>query len=169
MISELFKRIDTSQLYPTFYLKLEQLAEACLARGVQYYAISGYRSWEEQDKLYAKGRDKKGKIVKKDEVVTNAKGGQSNHNFSVAVDWCRDADMERSGLQPNWDKESYEILAEEAQKLGLDAGHFWKFSDSPHIQLNLARNGLSFKDLKEAYLKNEDIKDVWAFLDKYQW
>ncbi|MFJ5622021.1 M15 family metallopeptidase [Peribacillus loiseleuriae] len=41
----------------------------------------GYRSIAEQDKLYAQGRTAPGK------VVTNAKGGQSNHNYGLAVDY----------------------------------------------------------------------------------
>lgn len=168
-MKELFERIDTSLLYPQFYLKLELLAEACLARGVQYYFISGFRSWEEQDKLYMQGRGKKGTIIDKSKVVTNAKGGESNHNFSVAADLCRDADMQRSGLQPSWNKEDYKILAEEAQKLGLDPGYYWKFVDAPHVQLNLARNGLTFKDLKAEYLKRRNMHDVWIFLDQFKW
>ena len=44
--------------------------------------ISGHRTWEEQDALYAKGRTKPGKRV------TNARGGYSNHNFGTAVDFA---------------------------------------------------------------------------------
>lgn len=42
---------------------------------------SGYRSFAEQNKLYAQGRTAPGKIV------TNAKGGQSNHNYGLAIDY----------------------------------------------------------------------------------
>ncbi len=166
---EYFKRIDTSKLYPALLLKLEKLVEACLARGVAYYAISGFRSWPEQDALYAQGRDKAGKVIDKSKVVTNAKGGQSNHNYTCATDFCADADMKRAGLQPDWNKASYKVLAEEAEKLGLEAGYFWKFTDCPHIQLNLTKNGLSFDKLKAIYLKNKDMADVWKELDKYVW
>ena len=40
----------------------------------------GFRTFKEQDALYAQGRTKKG------EVVTNSKGGQSVHNYGFAVD-----------------------------------------------------------------------------------
>lgn len=40
----------------------------------------GYRSIEEQNALYAQGRTKPGNIV------TNAKRGQSNHNYGIAFD-----------------------------------------------------------------------------------
>jgi peptidoglycan L-alanyl-D-glutamate endopeptidase CwlK len=170
MNTELFKKIDTSKLYPPLLIKLEQLIENCSKRGVDYYAVSGFRDWEEQDKLYAQGRNKKGKVIDKSQVVTNAKGGESNHNYSVAADWCADSDKTRYGLQPNWNTESYRILAEEAQHLGLEAGFFWKFKDAPHIQLNLAKNGLSFQDLRNAYTTDSGgMSAVWALLDKYSW
>ena len=42
---------------------------------------SGYRTKTEQDALYALGRTKVGKIV------TNSKGGQSSHNFHIAIEF----------------------------------------------------------------------------------
>jgi peptidoglycan L-alanyl-D-glutamate endopeptidase CwlK len=42
---------------------------------------SGYRSKKEQNELYAQGRSKPG------QVVTNAKAGQSYHNYGLAVDF----------------------------------------------------------------------------------
>lgn len=170
MYSEYFKRIDKTKLYPAFALKLEQLIENCLKRGVSYWVISGLRTWVEQDALYAQGRDKTGKVIDKTKIVTNAKGGQSNHNFSVAVDFCNDKDGNlEDGLQPNWDNTAYQILAEEAEKLGLEAGLHWKFTDADHIQLNLTKHGLSFDMLRTEYLKNKDMADVWKLLDKQSW
>jgi len=42
--------------------------------------LSGTRTYAQQDKLYAQGRTTPGNIV------TNARGGQSNHNFGIAWD-----------------------------------------------------------------------------------
>ena len=54
--------------------------------------ISGHRSPEEQLALWEKGRDKKGKVIKPDEVVTFKDGTKkkSRHNYdpSKAVDIC---------------------------------------------------------------------------------
>ena len=47
---------------------------------VQLVIVQDYRTYAQQDALYAKGRTTSGSIV------TNAKGGQSNHNFALAVD-----------------------------------------------------------------------------------
>lgn len=170
MYSEYFKRIDKSKLYPPFAIKLEQLIENCLKLGVSYWVLSGFRDWAEQNALYAQGRDKTGKVIDKKKVVTNAKGGQSNHNFTIACDFCKDKDGKiETGLQPDWEVAAYKTLAEEAQKLGLETGMYWKFVDPPHIQLNLSKNGLTFESLRTEYLKNKDMVDVWKLLDKYKW
>jgi hypothetical protein len=50
------------------------------ANGITIKVISGLRTYDEQNALYAQGRDKP------DRIVTNARGGYSNHNFGVAFD-----------------------------------------------------------------------------------
>src|ERR1700676_5276576 len=50
------------------------------ANGITIKVISGLRTYAEQDDLYAQGRTKPGNIV------TNARGGYSNHNFGIAFD-----------------------------------------------------------------------------------
>lgn len=161
-MNQFFRRIDTSKIYPKLQRKLDQLVVNCSARGLDYWAISGYRSPEEQDGLYAQGRTKPGNIV------TKAKGGQSAHNFGVAVDFCADKDMERAGLQPDWNAASYAILAEEAKKLGLEAGFYWKFKDCPHVQLPLGKHGIKMSHLYAKY-KAGGIAAVWAYLDGFSW
>jgi len=48
---------------------------------VHPYIDQTYRSFEESDKLYAQGRTTPGQIV------SNAKGGQSWHNYGLALDF----------------------------------------------------------------------------------
>lgn len=43
---------------------------------------NGFRSFAEQDKLYAQGRTNKSKPI-----VTNARGGYSAHNYGLAIDF----------------------------------------------------------------------------------
>ena len=47
--------------------------------GIQLRITQGYRSIAEQDALYAQGRTAPG------EIVTNARGGQSYHNYGLAL------------------------------------------------------------------------------------
>lgn len=167
------KAYIATQIYPPLLAKLEALQAACQEYGIDYWAISGFRSWQEQDELYALGRTKANVDATESKPlggkVTNARGGQSYHNFGVATDFCPDKDIDRPGLQPDWDPEAYEILGEEAARLNLEWGGSWKsFKDFPHVQLPLARAGLSLADLQRWY-KLGGIPLVWSELNKYNW
>lgn len=165
-VKTLLSRIDEKDLHPKFVEKLKELLINCGKRGAVYYAISGYRSWDEQAAIYAKGRDEDGKVVKKEEVVSNAPPGTSFHNYRIACDFARDKDLKKIGLQPSWDHKDYKILGEEAEKLGLEAGVFWKnFVDAPHIQIRLKTLGLtSIHQLKSIRQKRGD-EGILEFLD----
>lgn len=173
MSTDYFKRVSLANLYPPFRELVETLQANCLARGAQYYATSAYRSVEEQNGLYALGRTKPN-VDATDEkplgnVVTKARGGQSFHNHAVAIDFALDKDTKREGLQPNWSPEAYKILAEEAVKLGLEAGANWtSFKDYPHIQLNISKAGLGLADLQKAQ-NNGGLPAVFALLNRYRW
>ena len=61
-------RIDRSKLHPWMDYKLTCLLRECGKKGIYLIVTEGFRTKEQQDALYAKGRTKPGKIV------TNAKG-----------------------------------------------------------------------------------------------
>lgn len=95
--------------------------------GIKLRVTSTLRTFAEQDKLYAQGRTTKGGIV------TNAKGGESNHNFGTALDivpivngqadWKTTADT--------WNK-----IAKVGKSLGFEWGGDWKsFVDKPHFEM----------------------------------
>lgn len=157
---DLLGRIKTDLLYQPFLEKLNALVNNCIAKGVYYFATSGFRSWEEQDKLYAIGRT----VGKIGHVVTKARGGYSPHNHGVAVDFCYDTNPDKPGLQPDYTIKNFNVLAEEATKLGLEAGHYWKFQDSPHIQLNLKSRGVTWDMLRSAF-RGGGMPAVFALLD----
>jgi peptidoglycan LD-endopeptidase CwlK len=78
-----------------------------------------YRSGEEQDELYAKGRTTEGKIV------TYKKAGTSPHNYKMAADVF----FKDTGFKGPWD-----ILGAEAKAIGLVWGGSWKMKDLPHVE-----------------------------------
>jgi peptidoglycan L-alanyl-D-glutamate endopeptidase CwlK len=92
------------------------------------------RTITEQDALYAQGRTKPGK------KITNAKGGQSFHNYGMAFDICLIID----GKEASWDmlkdfdgdKEAdWMEIVHIAKKHGWEWGGDWtKFKDYPHFQ-----------------------------------
>lgn len=111
-----------------------RLANATAASmGCEYIAISGNRTWEQQQALYDQGRTKPGK------KVTRAKPGSSWHNFGVALDFG--VFRGRSYLD-NVDaklaRRVHIACAKHAEECGLEWGGNWKnFKDIPHYQLKV--------------------------------
>jgi len=98
--------------------------KAALA-GIKIKIISGFRSYEEQDALYAQGRTAPGNIV------TNARGGYSNHNFGIAFDVGV-----FEGNKYLDDSPKYKAAGVLGMDLGLEWGGSWKtIVDQPHFQL----------------------------------
>jgi len=92
--------------------------------GVQLRVSQGHRTDAEEDALYAQGRSTAGLIV------TNARGGQSNHNFGLAIDVVA---MNRDG-SVNWGFDMSSV-APIAQRFGLSWGGNWaRFPDYPHFE-----------------------------------
>ena len=99
--------------------------------GITINIISGTRTYAEQDALYAQGRTKAGNIV------TNARGGYSNHNFGIAFDigvFSGNRYLPESPL--------YKAVGALGMELGLEWGGNWKtIVDQPHFQLRPAWAG----------------------------
>ena len=90
--------------------------------------ISGTRTYGEQNALYEQGRSKAGRIV------TNARGGYSNHNFGVAFD----IGVFEGGRYLD-ESPAYKAVGALGIKLGLEWGGNWKtIQDEPHFQLRPA-------------------------------
>ena len=163
MPTPLLTKINWDSIYPPFRERCFELAAKCREQGADYYSISGFRSFAEQAALFAQGRTAPGQIV------TRAKPGQSAHNYGIAVDWCRDADMKRDGLQPDWRLPDYELLAKTAESMGLEAAYFWKtFKEGPHVQLPLGKAGLDLEGLRKVH-EQGGLPAVWKLLDRHAW
>lgn len=107
--------------------------------GTTLTVTSTYRTFAEQDILYAQGRTSPGNIV------TNAKGGQSFHNYGVAFDVA----INRNGVL---DYNITPFIAWIGKFIGLEwGGDFANFVDKPHFQLTL---GYSINDFENG---NVDI------------
>lgn len=103
-------------------------------QGVYVGVAQGYRSIAEQNTLYAQGRTAPGN------VVTNARGGQSNHNYGVAVDFfLYDGDITKAKWVIDAD---FRKVVTEMKKQGFDWGGDWtSFYDAPHFELYDAVRG----------------------------
>ena len=95
------------------------------ADGITIKVISGLRTYDEQNDLYAQGRTKPGRIV------TNARGGFSNHNFGIAFDVGV-----FEGSQYLDESPKYKAVGVLGTDLGLEWGGNWKtIQDEPHFQM----------------------------------
>ena len=144
-----YRRLD--MLVPSFAAQVEQLLKNCLARGfemVPYETVIGpareamlyqhSRDWRTiervQQEMSDKGAPRLARMFRPEWALaaawkSNALPGRSWHSRGLAVDcfW-------RVNNRAAWSGQGYEVYAEEARKLGLTAGHYWRVRDSVHVQ-----------------------------------
>lgn len=113
-----------NSLEPELREKTRRILAKAQKEGYDVRAISGERTCEEQNRLYAQGRTTSGNIV------TNAKCGFSLHNYRKAVDlgFFKDGKY--------WQDAPYHLIGEWGKAEGLEWGGDWKtLNDPPHLQL----------------------------------
>ncbi|MEZ5462079.1 M15 family metallopeptidase [Dokdonella sp.] len=114
-----------STLHPLVQPYARALYFKARSHGLVINIISGSRSYAEQDALYAQGRTRPGN------VVTNARGGYSNHNFGIAFDVGLFERNQYLGESP-----MYKAVGALGEELGLEWGGNWRtIVDQPHFQL----------------------------------
>ena len=141
-------------LHPTARSYARALVNKAASIGIDIKVISGLRTFAEQDKLYAQGRTTPGK------KVTNAKGGQSNHNYGIAFDV---GVFDGTKYLPTSPK--YKVVGGLGQDLGLEWGGKWTtIVDEPHFQLrpDWARNESERDMLVELFRRHEQGLDYYA-------
>ena len=117
-----------SQVYPVLADKIRKLYDMLLVEGITIVVVQGLRTIDEQNALFAQGRSTPGKIV------TNARGGQSWHNYGCAVD-CAIQNLDRS-IDWNASHPSWKRMEEVGVSLGMTSGANWKrIVDAPHFQI----------------------------------
>lgn len=141
-------------LIDVFKIKVDKLLTLCEMRGVTMKVYCQVRDPWEQARLWRQSRCTKqveGEIERlKTEgceflasclldvgpqrmapKVTNALPGLSWHQWGEAIDAVP---LNAKG-ELNWDDDGgFDIYAEEARSLGLCAGRYWEFEDTPHVQ-----------------------------------
>lgn len=136
------------KLHPAIRQEVMECTISCYHKGVPIRIVQGLRTFSEQDGIYAQGRTTPGKIV------TNAKGGDSWHNYGLSIDFC----LLRQGNQISWSleedldkdgiKDWHEVVDVFLSK-GFEWGGNWTSRpDYPHFQKTL---GLTIRRAKELY------------------
>jgi peptidoglycan L-alanyl-D-glutamate endopeptidase CwlK len=141
------KRIMT--LHPDVRNKAREFINKASKIGINLRVAQATRTYAEQNDLYAQGRTKSGGIV------TNAKGGQSSHNFGTAIDVVQIIDG-NAKWDADWNK-----IAEIGKSVGFSWGGDWKtFKDKPHFEMNF---GNTIAQLKTKF-ESGKIKDGFVIL-----
>lgn len=136
---------ETNGLHPIVEERKNLLVERAEEQGIEVVITEGYRSVAEQDALYRQGRSESGNIV------TNAEGGTSYHNYGLAIDFA----LVNEDGQTIWDLEYdgngdgtsdwMEVVAI-AKELDFEWGGDWQnFPDYPHLQMTF---GLRIRQLQ---------------------
>ncbi|WHZ05080.1 M15 family metallopeptidase [Neobacillus sp. YX16] len=141
-----------TELHPIVKERSDQLVQQAAKKGIVVLVTDGFRSTEEQNTIYEQGRTAEGNIV------TNAKGGESYHNYGLAIDfaletpsgdviWDRQYDRNENG------KSDWSEVVQIAKSLGFEWGGDWKnFKDYPHLQMDF---GLTIADLQDGQRPDE--------------
>lgn len=125
-------------VHPVVKETILEVIKRAYAEGINVQISSGYRSNAEQQRLYNQGRTTPGNIV------TNAKPGQSMHNFGLAVDYFL---TNKDGTKALWTVDAkWRRVAAIAKSLGFEWGGDWRgFVDYPHLQMT---GGLTLAQLQ---------------------
>ena len=143
---------DINRCHPRLIELSKKLVSACRGQGLIIGIGESFRTKEEQDALYAKGRTAPGNIV------TNAKGSSysSHHQWGTAFDIYR---SDGKGVYTDGDG-FFEKVGKIGKSIGLEWGGDWKSPvDKPHFQL--PDWGSTTARLKRMYGTPEKFMDTW--------
>ena len=118
-------------LHPAIKSKVKEfIIRAEKELGIKLRVVSAFRNFAEQAKLYEKGRVTKGNIV------TNAKAGESMHNYGLAIDVVEIKNGKAIWENPRWD-----AIANLGKSIGFNWGGDWRtIKDKPHFEMTFGHN-----------------------------
>lgn len=140
--------------------------EANLPDNSKVRVVQGLRTIDEQNALFAQGRTKPGQIV------TNAKGGKSYHNYGLAIDFAIMYDKDRNGsfevlswdINYDFDKDGisdWQEVVKAFEVKGWEWGGRWhSIPDNPHLQKTF---GYTVTQLYTKYLQGQ-LQDGYVIL-----
>ncbi len=135
-------------LHQTIQRGVNELIKRSKAKGLDVLITQTLRDIEYQNQLYAQGRTTKGNIV------TNARGGESFHNYGLAFDICKNI----KGHEYD-DSEFFKKVGEIWTEMGgMWGGNFDTFVDTPHFEFS---GELTIKDLKNGKTLPIDTVMKW--------
>lgn len=149
-------------VYPPILPIINRIKQDCPRVVSQQIKITeSFRSRKTQEARYNQGRSKPGKIV------TNAKPGQSWHEYGLAVDVCfLGPDPYLEGLKQSNEKrftDAWNKFGELVIAYGFTwGGNFKLIKDMPHIEMTF---GLTIHEAQELY-RYGGVQGVWTYIDQ---
>lgn len=142
LLTKANRKLDVTGMNKDVAQRVRAVITAMHMQGIYVCVAQGYRSKEAQDALYAQGRTAPGSIV------TNAKGGFSNHNYGVAVDLAM---YTNDGANVIWTVDNnFRKIVTAMKMYGFKWGGDWKsFKDNPHFELFNVVGGEKIVDLPD--------------------
>lgn len=116
----------------------------CIELPDNWGPVQGYRSFQDQARVYAMGRTLA--PIGKQYIVTYAEAGESPHQYGCASDWIKfDVDH-----RPIWKltDEEWRIYEDAVKKVGAKWGGLFSKPDLPHNELFISK---SWKDILWTY------------------
>jgi peptidoglycan L-alanyl-D-glutamate endopeptidase CwlK len=143
----------------------DDIVEALTGRAACRFSYT-LRTFAEQDALFAQGRTAPGKIV------TRARGGQSYHNYGLAIDIVLLVDRDRNGTFESaaWDtktdfdgdkRSDWMEVVDIFKRYGWEWGGDWKFVDAPHFQKTF---GKSIRELQQLHNSKKVDKNGFVLI-----
>jgi peptidoglycan L-alanyl-D-glutamate endopeptidase CwlK len=122
--------IELSSLHPRVAALAKKFLVLTHENHLNVRIYTAFRSWDEEDRLYAQGRWAPGQIV------TNARGGDSYHNWGLAFD----AAPYEHGVMTS-DIAKFKRMGALGEQVGLQwGGTFRSLVDYPHFQYTFGLN-----------------------------
>lgn len=131
---------NLNDLHPRVRAMAERFLGKCDDAGIDILVTSTYRDHESQAALYAQGRTAPGR------KVTNAKPGESWHNWRVAFDFVPMINGKPVWSTDGADWKLWETVGVIGESVGLEwAGRWKKFREFAHFQFT---DGLKLADFQ---------------------
>lgn len=143
---------------PDLATRVRAASEALNLKGTFLLVVSGLRTADEQNALYAQGRTAPGSRV------TNAKAGQSMHNYGLAVDVV--PYLTGSSGKLNWRANTMQFkeMVSALKAQGLTWGGDWQgtLGDFDHFQLNKLPSSPSKVMIADYGSSPPDFTIIWT-------
>ncbi|MCL2565980.1 MAG: M15 family metallopeptidase [Defluviitaleaceae bacterium] len=147
---------NIDDLHPTVARGCREFIRRMNAAGFAHVGISStYRDNVHQDWLFAQGRTRPGNIV------TNARGGQSIHNYGLAFDFFQNI-RGQEWNNPHFFDTGGRIWQEMG---GVWGGSWVRFVDRPHCEYT---GGISLSSLQSGIRLPLDSKMLWEAADNQE-